>query len=88
MGTRDIVPELAHIVEDIPNHVCQFAIVREKFLKTETIKMYLRSTMGQERLSSLALLFIERGLTEAIDLTPVIGVTVLIFQICELIGHF
>ena len=33
VGTRDIVPELAHIVEDIPNHVCECAIMREKFLK-------------------------------------------------------
>ena len=36
VGTRDIVPELARVTEDIPNHVCECGIVREKFLKTET----------------------------------------------------
>ena len=36
VGIRDIVPELARVVEDIPNHVCECGIVREKLLKTET----------------------------------------------------
>ena len=42
------------------------------FSKLKLIKTYLRSTMGQERMSSLALLLIERGLTETTDFTHVV----------------
>ena len=48
------------------------ASCERSFSKLKLIKTYLRSPMGQERLSSLALLSIERGLTEEIDFTPVI----------------
>ena len=33
--SRDIVPKLADNAEDIPNHVCECGIVREKLFKTE-----------------------------------------------------
>ena len=46
------------------------ASCERSFSKLKLIKTYLRSPMGQERLSSLALLSIERGLTEAIDFHP------------------
>ena len=36
VGTRDIVPELARVAEDVLNHVCESGIVRQKLLKTET----------------------------------------------------
>ena len=48
------------------------ASCERSFFKLKLIKTYLRSTMGQERLSSLALMSIERGLTASIDFTTVI----------------
>ena len=48
------------------------ASCERSFSKLKLIKTYLRSTMGQECLSSLALMSIERGLTASIDFTTVI----------------
>ena len=41
------------------------------FSRLKLIKTYLRSTMGETRLSNLALLFIERELTEKLKLDNV-----------------
>ena len=42
------------------------------FSRLKLIKNYLRSTMGEDRLSALAILYIERDLAEKIDFSIVI----------------
>ncbi|VAH49840.1 unnamed protein product [Triticum turgidum subsp. durum] len=46
--------------------------VREKKSKLKLLKNYLRSTMSQERLNSLATLCIEKKLLEEIDIDTII----------------
>lgn len=49
------------------------ASAERSFSKLKLVKTYLRSTMGQERLTSLSLLSIEHELTENIDVEKVIN---------------
>ena len=48
------------------------ALCERSFSKLKLIKTYLRSTMGQNRLTNLAILSIEREQTESLDFDEVI----------------
>ena len=71
-GTRDIVPLLV-LVRAVLTTCESVAFCGRSFSKLKLINTYLCSNVGQERLSSLAFLSIERKLKNVIALDSVIG---------------
>ena len=71
MGTPEIVTESARASQDIA-HVCARLASREtSFSRYNRIKTYRRLSIGQERLSNVALKSIERALTNVLDFDSV-----------------
>ena len=79
---EDIIKELLHLQHGFPEvyHLIKVAMTipvtsataERSFSVLKHIKTYLRATMGQERLTHLAVLSIERELSKNIDLDSVI----------------
>ena len=79
---NDALLELKHLSEAFPNLVRLIKIAmtiavstaqcEHSFSTLKLIKNHLRSTMGDERLSNLAILSIERELSDAINLEEVV----------------
>ena len=81
-GLNDALLELKHLSEAFPNLVRLIKIAmtiavstaqcERSFSTLKLVKNHLRSTMGDERLSNLAVLSIESELSDAINLEEVI----------------
>ena len=73
-GFQESLPNLTmHSPSNLPYTMCvSIASCERSFSKLKLVKIYLRSTMSQTRLTSLALLSIERQEAESINFESVI----------------
>jgi hypothetical protein len=71
--TRDSFPNLAIALRIMLMMPITTAKAERSFSKLKIIKNYMRTTMGQERLSNLALLSIESELRENMDFSDLIN---------------
>ncbi|XP_075507368.1 uncharacterized protein LOC142544189 [Primulina tabacum] len=72
----DVVNYLKKMDEYLPNAHIAYKILLTfiSFSKLKLIKIFLRSTMSQERLNGLAMLSIEKEITEQLDYTDLISI--------------
>ena len=71
-GFRESLPNLSIVLRIFLTMCVSIASCERSFSKLKLIKSYLRSTMNQVRLTSLAILSIERKLTEGMNFEDVI----------------
>ena len=69
---QETVPNLIIAIRIYLTLAVSVASCERSFSKVKLIKTYLRSTMGQNRLTNLAILSIEREQTESLDFDEVI----------------
>ncbi len=72
VGVRDVYPNLEIILRIFASIPVTTATAERSFSKLKIIKTYLRSTMGQLRLSSLAILSIEKDIADKVDFNKII----------------
>ena len=70
---QETVPNLIIAIRIYLTMAVSVASCDRSFSKLKLIKTYLRSTMGQNRLTNLAILSIEREQTESLDFDEVIN---------------
>ena len=72
-GLVHAYPNLTILLRILGTLSVSTAGAERSFSKLKLIKTYLRSTMGEERLSGLALISIERGMADSLDFDNVIS---------------
>ena len=72
LSLKDAFPELTKLVRIALTIAVSTAQCERSFSALKRIKTYLRSTMGEDRLASLALLSIEREMSKSLSLDDVV----------------
>ena len=69
---KDVFPNLRNALQILLTMSVSVASCERSFNKLKLIKLYLKSTMGRERLSNLAILSIEKSTLDSIDFDDII----------------
>ena len=69
---KDVCPNLATAIRILLTITTSIASCERSFSKLKLVKNYLRSTMSQDRLSSLVLMSVESEVLDKIDMSDII----------------
>lgn len=72
-GNVEVFPNLRTILQICLSVAVSIATCERSFSKLNLIENFLRTSMGQNRLSDLSVLSIERGILESIDFTEIVN---------------
>ena len=74
LSLRDAIPELLRLLRISMTIAISTASCERSFPSLTRIKSYLRSTMGEQRLTNLAIISIERELSSSISLDEAVDI--------------